>query len=80
MDIEKLQGFFFWCMIINSGIYALTAIAILAFRDLMYKLFKKIFGFDQATVLKSFQKYLANYKLFITVFNFTPWVAIMIVK
>jgi len=29
MDIEKLQEFFFWCMLVNIGIYSFTAIALL---------------------------------------------------
>ena len=32
MDIEKLQDFFFGCMLVNSGIYAFTAIAVLVLR------------------------------------------------
>ena len=80
MDIEKLQGFFLWCMLINFGIYAVTAIAVLVLRDFIYKVHKKMFDFDQATVNKSLQRYLATYKLLITVFNFVPWIAVMIIK
>lgn len=78
MDFEKLQGFFFWCMLVNSGVYAVTAIAVLAFRDLICKMNQKMFGLDEATVRVSMQRYLANYKLLITAFNFAPWIAIMI--
>ena len=80
MDIEKLQGFFFWCMIVNSGIYAFTAIAVLALRDPLCKIHQKMFGFDKETTMRSTQKYLANYKLLITALNFTPWIAILIIK
>jgi len=80
MDIEILQGFFFWCMLVNTGIYAFTAIAVLVLRDFVCKIHKKLFGLDEETVSKSIQKYLATYKLLITVFNFTPWIAILIVK
>ena len=80
MDIEKLQEFFLWCTLVNSGIYALTAVAILTLRDFLCKVHEKMFGFDQETTLKSTQKYLANYKLLITAFNFTPWIVILIIK
>ena len=80
MELETLQGFFFWCMVINTGIYTFTAIAVLAFRGIICWLHEKIFGFDEETTLKSVHRYLANYKLLITVFNFTPWVAILIIK
>jgi hypothetical protein len=78
MDFEKLQQFFFWCMLVNSGVYAVTAIAILVFRDFICKMNQKMFGLDEAAVRVSMQRYLATYKLLITAFNFAPWIAIMI--
>ena len=67
-------------MLVNSGIYALTAIAVLVLRDVVCKIHRKMFGLDEETVLKSIQNYLANYKLLITVFNFVPWIVILIIK
>ena len=80
MDIEKLQTFFFWCMLVNIGIYALTAITVLVLRDLVCKIHRKLFGLEEETVYKSIHMYLAAYKLLITVFNFVPWIAILIIK
>ena len=80
MDIEKLQEFFFWCMLVNLGIYALTAILILIFHNTVLKIQKKMFRLDEETVSKAVYRYLANYKLMITVFNFVPWIAILIIK
>ncbi len=80
MDIEKLQGFFFWCMLVNTLIYAFTAIAVLVLRDVICKMHRKMFRLDEETVCKFIQMYLATYKLLITVFNFVPWIAILIIK
>ena len=80
MDLEILERFFFWCMLVNTGVYALTAIAVLVLRDIVCKIHKKLFGLDEETVIKSTQKYLATYKLLITVFNFAPWIAVLIIK
>jgi hypothetical protein len=80
MDIEKLQEFFFWCVVVNTGIYALTAIAVLVLRDVICKIRRKMFGLDEETVCRSMHMYLAAYKLLITVFNFVPWIAILIIK
>jgi len=80
MDIEKLQEFFFWCMLVNLGIYALTAILILIFHNTVLKIQRKMFRLDEETVSKAVYRYLANYKLLITVFNFVPWIAILIIK
>ena len=79
MDIEIVQGFFFWCMVVNIVIYTFTAIAVLVLRDFVCNIQKKLFGMEKETVLASVQKYLATYKLLITVFNFAPWIALLII-
>jgi len=80
MDIEIIQDFFFWCMLINTGIYVLTVIAVMAFRNIIYKVHLKMFRLDEKTTSESLHRYIANYKLFISVFNFAPWIAIMIIR
>jgi hypothetical protein len=80
MGIDKLQEFFFWCMLVNIGVYLFTAIALLVLRDLVSKILTKIFSLDEETIRRSMQMYLAAYKLLITVFNFAPWIAILIIK
>lgn len=80
MDLKQLQDLFFWCMVVNSGVYFLTAISVVVMRDFVCKINAKIFGLDEATVRKSIQTYLASYKLLITFFNFAPWIAILIIK
>ena len=80
MDIDKLQDFFLWCMIINVGIYMLVSVAWLLLRDFYTNILKKVFGLDEETIRKGVYTYTANYKLLITVFNFTPWIAILIIK
>jgi len=80
LDIKILEGFFFWCMLVKIVIYAYAAIAVLVLRDFVCKIHKRMFGLDEETVFKSIQRYLATYKLLITVFNFAPWLAILIIK
>lgn len=79
MDMEKLQDFFLWCLIINSGVYALTAIMALLFRNLLCRIHRILFDMDEKAVIQVVQSYLANYKLLITVFNFAPWLALLII-
>ena len=79
MDIETLKTFLFWCLIINFGIYSLTAIAVLVFRKFVYSIQRNIFKIDDETVGASIQRYLGNYKLLITFFNFTPWLVLLII-
>ena len=80
MDIDKLQDFFLWCMIINVGIYLLVIVALMSMRDFYIKILKKLFGLDEETIRNGMYTYVGNYKLLITVFNFTPWIALLIIK
>ncbi len=80
MNIQLLQDFFFWSMIINSAIYIVAALATMYLRSLVCGLMKKVFDFEKDESLKAMQRYLANYKLLIIAFNFTPWIVILIIK
>ena len=80
MDIEKLQEFLLWCMIINIGIYLLVVVAWLSMRDFYIKLLNKSLDLDAEAIRAGVFTYLGNYKLLITVFNFVPWLAILIIK
>jgi hypothetical protein len=80
MDIDQLQALFFWCMVINIGIYGLQLLAVLVMRDFITRMQMKIVGLDENTVRKTMYRYLASYRLLITVFNFAPWLALVIIK
>lgn len=80
MDLEKLEAFFLWCMLVNIGIYAFTAIAVLVLRDFICRMQAKMFGLSEETTCKSMYMYLAAYKLLITFFNFVPWAVLLIIK
>ncbi len=67
-------------MLVNLGIYVLTAILILIFHNIILKMQSKMFRLDEETVSKAVCGHLINYKLMITVFNFVPWLAILIIK
>jgi len=40
----------------------------------------KMFRIEEEAVRKSIQMYLGTYKLLITVFNFVPWIALLIIN
>jgi len=79
MDIEKLQDFFFWCMLVNMGIYMFSVVSVLVIRDMTVNIHVKLFALDKETVKKSIYMYLAGYKLLIIVFNFVPWITLLII-
>jgi hypothetical protein len=80
MDLETLEKYFLWCLIINSAVYAITALATLVMKEFLYGVHKRMFNMDRQSVDKATQKYLSNFKLLITAFNFAPWIAILIIQ
>lgn len=80
MNLDILQEFLFWCMVINFSIYTITSVSMVVFRDFFYKIMKIAFPLGDDSISKAFLRYLGNYKLLITVFNFVPWLAIIIIN
>ncbi len=80
MDLLTLEKFFFWCMVVNSAVYLFTALSLLVLRDFVYGVHLHLFNMDKQAVDSSIQAYLSNFKLFITVFNFAPWIALLIIQ
>lgn len=80
MQIQEFQQFFFWCMIINGSIYLISALAIGLMREWACKIMFLVLGMEAADTLIAVQRYLANFKLLITVFNFTPWLVLYLME
>lgn len=80
MDVLSLERFLFICLMINTSIYTITALVIIVFGERVYKINMKVFSLDKDRVATVVQSYLASYKLMITFFNFTPWLALFIIN
>ncbi len=80
MNIEQLRDFFFWCMILNFGLYLLTVVSLFTFKGTALKIHQKLFGMDEAELNRSFYSYLAGFKLLTMVFAFVPWLALVIMN
>ena len=80
MDLEKLQNFFLWSLLINLAIYIVSIIAALSLRGFMCKIHGKLFGLNEEAINKTVYLYFGIYKIFINFFNLAPWIAIQIIK
>ncbi len=74
--IETWTTFFGWMTIVNIGIYLIIVVAITAMRDFVYRMNARMFGVSEDEVAKLTLRYVANYKLLLTVFCFAPWLAL----
>ena len=80
MTIQTWTTFFGWLTVVNVGIYLIIVTAIFAMRNFAYKMNAKIFGVSEEVVAKAMLRYVANYKLLLTVFCFAPWLALTLMQ
>lgn len=75
-SIQTLTSFFGWMTVLNIGLYLFIVLALFVMRDFVYRLNAKIFALAEDEVAKATFRYVANYKLLLTIFSFIPWLAL----
>lgn len=78
--LESLQSFFGWCTVINSAFYLLWLVTIMGARQWLVSRHAKWFALDPKDVQLSLYRLLAMFKVMLLVFNFTPWLALLIMN
>jgi hypothetical protein len=78
MDIQTLTEFFMICTLINSGFLLLWSIIYKLMPDVVYRLQSMWFPISRETFDISFYAFLAMFKIFVIVFCFVPWMALLI--
>ena len=79
MDIQTLTMFFKWCTIINGGILILWAVFSIGAPDLVYRVQSKWFPIPRETFNVVIYSFLGLFKIVFLVFNFVPYMALLIV-
>ncbi len=80
MDIQILIRFFMWCTIINAGLMILSTVLWLIASDLIYKMHGKMYPMPRETFNAVFYSFMGVFKIFIFIFNFVPWIALLIIS
>ena len=75
-SLQTWTTFFGWLTVVNIGIYLFIVVAITAMRDFAYRMNARIFGVSEDEVAKLTLRYVANYRLLLTVFCLAPWLAL----
>ncbi len=78
--IELLTAFFGWCLVISIGVYVITVTAYWLLRGLATRINARSFGISEQYVAEVTFRYVASYKLAMTVLFFTPWLALKILS
>jgi hypothetical protein len=79
MDLPTLRAFFLWCTILNGGLLVLSSLAILAARDLVYRIHSRWFAIPRPTFDVVLYGFLGVFKAVVVMLNLVPYLALAIV-
>ena len=79
MNIEFIQQFLAWSLVINIAILAVSSIMLVVLRDTITNIHSKFSGVPKTQLPGEYFRYIANFKVAIIVFNLTPYLALRII-
>ena len=79
MDINTVRAFFMWCTIVNGAMLVLSFIICACAGDWVYRMQSKWFPIRREAFNVAIYSFLGVFKMFVLVFNFVPYVALVIV-
>jgi hypothetical protein len=79
MDIDSITAFFMWCTILNVVMLLLSSLICLCARDWVCGIHCKLFSISPETFNVAVYTFILLYKTFIIMFNFVPYIALLIV-
>ncbi|HPJ25582.1 MAG TPA: hypothetical protein PLA80_05490 [Synergistaceae bacterium] len=78
MNLAELTRFFMWCTLIDGGLLLLWTGALLLCPDLVYRIQRRWFPLSRETFNVVMYAFLGGFKIVFLVFNFTPWIALLL--
>lgn len=80
MNIVELTEFFKWMTIANFVLFFLSFLLSMVMKGIILSMHSKMFGVSEATVQNVIYGFFGIFKIFIIVFNFTPYIALLIMQ
>ena len=79
MNIQTVELFFFWCMIINLGLMIVSFTLVTIFRSFVLRIHSRVMCVPEDYVAKAIYAFLGAYKLLTFFFVIIPWIALKII-
>ena len=79
MDVGIVTTIFMWCTILNVVLLVVSSLVCMFAGDWVYGIHSKWFSVSRKTFKVAFYSFIGVYKILILVFNFVPYVALLIV-
>lgn len=80
MDILELTDFFKWMTITNFALFFLSFLLSIVMKGTILSMHSKMFGVSEATVQNVIYGFFGIFKIFIIIFSFTPYIALLIIQ
>ena len=80
MDITVIKGFFFWCTFIDVLLLVLSFLFCAFGGDWIYRMHCKWYPISREAFNVVMYCFVGLFKMFVIVFNFVPWVALVIME
>ena len=78
MDLDTLQTFLGWCLVINYGILVIWWLIYMGARNWVVGLHARMFHIDETVVSAAHFNLMGLFKMLVFVFVLTPWLALII--
>ena len=75
-SLEAITAFFGWTTVINFALLFVSSITVIAARESIARLHGRMFGLESVELSRAYFQYIAQYKIAITVFSLTPYIAL----
>jgi hypothetical protein len=79
MNVQALTDFFMWCSIINSSLIVFSFAFFVLAPDFVYKVQGLWFTVSKETFNNRMYSFLGLFKIFVIIFNITPYLALLLI-
>lgn len=80
MDITVIKAFFFWCTLINVALLVISFMFCAFAGDWIYQMHSKWYPIPREAFNVAIYCFVGLFKIFVIVFNFVPWIALVIIE
>jgi hypothetical protein len=79
ITVQQLSDFFFWCSVINGGLFIFWILIIRLMPDLVYRTQSFWFPLSRDEFDRIIYAFLGLFKIFLLFFNLVPYIALRII-
>jgi hypothetical protein len=76
MDVQQLQHFLGWSLVINFSLLVFISVMIIFFKGLILKIHGSLFDMEKKELNILYVNFISNYKLLIIIFSLVPYLVV----